>query len=413
MIFRISLSLFFFLGLLPSPAPADDWPWWRGTDRNGIAAPDQNPPTEFSDSKNVRWVSPVPGRGHGSVTAVGDKLFLLTADETEQTQSVLCYSRETGGPLWNTEVHRGGFPKTNKKASHASTTPACDGERVFATFVSGGAAHLNALDLDGKILWQKEICKYVVHQGYGSSPAIYEHLVIVSADNKKGGAICAYHRETGEEAWRVARPKKPNYASPAILNVAGKVQLLFTGCDLVSSFDPLTGEKNWEIEGATTECVTTTVTDGERIFTSGGYPKNHVSAIEADGSGKTAWENISRVYVPSMLVKDGYLYAVMDGGIAVCWKCDTGERKWRGRLNGTFSSSPVLVGDHIYAANEIGEFFVFKADPETFEIVATNRLGDEAFATPTIVDGNIFARVMVKDAKGEKSGRLYCIELKP
>jgi len=178
---------------------------------------------------------------------------------------------------------------------------------------------------------------------------------------------------------------------------------------IIPGENPLTGEVLWEMEGATTECVTTMVTDGERVFTSGGYPKNHVSAIAGDGSKETVWENISRVYVPSMLVRDGYLFAVMDGGIACCWKTEDGTRMWKERLGGTFSSSPVLVGDHIYAANEKGDFFVFKADPENFEIVAKNKLGDEVFATPTICDGRIFARVSVRGSGGKKEGRLFCL----
>src|SRR6185436_10796163 len=135
-------------------------------------------------------------------------------------------------------------------------------------------------------LWQTKITNYVLHQGFGSSPAVYESLVIVSADNKGTGVIAGLDRATGAIVWKQERPQLPNYTSPIILNVAGREQLLLTGCDLVSSFDPMTGTKLWEIPGATTECVTSTVTDGPLIFTSGGYPKNHLSAVKADGSGQ-------------------------------------------------------------------------------------------------------------------------------
>ena len=91
-----------------------------------------------------------------------------------------------------------------------------------------------------------------------------------------------------------------------------------TGCDLVSSFDPLTGKTLWEIEGATTECVTSTVTDGKYVFSSGGYPRNHLAAITADGSGKIVWDTNDRVYVPCLLYRDGHLYGVMDAGVAAC-----------------------------------------------------------------------------------------------
>lgn len=391
-----------------SVAPTD-WPWWRGPNRNGVADAKQQPPLKWSASENVLWKSPVPGRGHGSPAVMGERVFLATADAEKQTQSVLCYERKTGKRLWQTEVHRGGFEKKgNVKSSHASATPACDGRRVFINFLHDGAVYTTALSLDGKQLWQTKICDFVNHQGFGSSPALYQSLVIVSADNKGGGAVAALDRATGKVVWKQERPKLPNYASPILLNVDGREQVFMTGCDLVSSFDPLTGKKLWESKGATTECVTSTVTDGQLLFTSGGYPKNHVSAMRADGSGKIVWENSARVYVPSLIVHNGYLYAVQDGGVAVCWKCDTGKEIWKGRLGGTFSASPVLVGDRLFATNESGRTFIFKASPAGLDVIGENQLGDEVLATPTICGDRIYMRVVTND-QGQRQEMLYCL----
>lgn len=388
---------------------ATDWPWWRGPSRNGIAAADQKPPTVWSATKNVLWKMPVSGRGFGSPTVVAARVFLATGDLDAQTQSVLCFDRNSGRQLWKTDVHRGGLEKKgNKKATLASSTVACDGRRVFINFINNKAVYTTALSLEGKQLWQTKISDYIVHQGYGSSPAVYGPLVIVSADNKGGGAIAALDRTSGKIVWRHDRPKTPNYASPIVLRVAGKDQVLFTGCDLVAGFEPLSGKKLWEIEGSTTECVTSTVTDGQLIFTSGGYPTNHVSAVKADGSGEIVWENTTRVYVPSMLVADGYLYAVTDAGVAMCWKSSTGKSVWKGRLGGTFSASPVQVGKHIYAVNENGKTYVFKADPNQFELVTENQLGSEVFATPTICGGRIYMRV-AEQVDGHRQEMLYCL----
>ncbi len=387
-----------------------DWPWWRGPTRDGVAAPDQKVPQEWSKDKNVLWESTIPGRGHGSPSVVGDRVFLATADQDAETQLLLCFSRKTGKLLWQTEVHKGNFAKGgNGKASHASSSPACDGEQVYINFLNGGAVHTTALDLNGKKVWQTKVTDYVLHQGFGSSPAIIGPLVLVTADNKgeDTGLLAGLDRESGKVVWSRKRPKAPNYASPIIVKVGNKEQLIVTGCDLVTSLDPLTGKENWEVKGSTTECVTSTVTDGKHVFVSGGYPKNHVGAFKADGSG-LAWENKSRVYVPSMLVREGHLYAVMDEGNAVCWKSDTGAEVWKGRLAGTFSASPVLVGDHILATNEAGRTFVFKATPKEFEIVAENRLGDEVYATPAVCGGSIFMRAAVKE-QGRREEKLYCI----
>ncbi|MSQ95930.1 MAG: serine/threonine protein kinase [Gemmataceae bacterium] len=390
----------------------NDWPWWRGPDRNGIADAKQKPPLKWSDTENVLWKAPVPGRGHGSPIVVGDQIFLATADPKEETQSVLCYDRKTGKLDWQTEVHRGGFEKGgNGKSSLASATVACDGQRVFINFLHKKAIYTTALSRAGKQLWQTKVADYVLHQGFASSPAVYQSLVLVSADNKGTGMLAALERSTGKVVWTVERPKLPNYASPTILKVAGREQLFFIGCKLVTSLDPLTGRKLWETEGSTEECVTSTVTDGKLIITSGGYPKNHVAAVHADGSGKTAWEIKTKVYVPSMLENRGYLYAVQDEGVTLCWKFDTGKEVWKGRVDGPFSASPVLVGDHIFATNEVGRTFIFKASPAAFELIAENQLVGEVLATPTICGGRIYLRVAVNQ-KGQRQEALYCVGTK-
>jgi outer membrane protein assembly factor BamB len=271
------------------------------------------------------------------------------------------------------------------------------------------AVYATALNYQGTPLWQTKVSDYVLNEGYASSPAIYKSLVIVAVDSKGGGALAGLDRATGNIRWTTKRPALPNYASPIILEAAGREQLLLPGCDLVSSFDPHSGNKLWEIDGATTECVTSMVTDGNLVFTSGGYPRQHVSALRADGSGKIAWENKSRVYVPSMVVRDGYLYAIIDAaGMAVCWACDTGKEMWKARLGGTFSASLVLVGTHLYAVNEAGKMFIFKAVPKAFELVAENKLGDEVMATPAICGGCIFMRV-ADTSDGRRQEWMYCL----
>src|SRR5205085_7408130 len=140
-------------------------------------------------------------------------------------------------------------------SSLASSTVACDGRRLFINFLNKGAIWTTALNRDGKQLWQTKVADYVLHQGFGSSPAVYESLVLVSADNKGGGLIAGLDRATGKVVWKQERPKLPNYASPIILRADGRDQLVMTGCDLVAGFAPLTGKKLWEVKGSTTECV--------------------------------------------------------------------------------------------------------------------------------------------------------------
>ena len=403
---------FFILPLL-AILPANlitgaDWPMWRGPHSNGVADVEQGLPTDFSDQAAIKWSVDVPGRSHGSACVAGDSVYLAVADEEKETQSIYCFDRATGEKKWKTHIHEGGFTQdANKKSSWASGTPACDGERVYINFVNGDAVFTTALDLKGDKVWQTKITDYVIHQGYGSSPILYKDLLLVSADNKGGGAICGLDRKNGEIIWKRDRAKMPNYPSPIVLEAAGKMQLFMIGTEKVTSLDPLTGAVNWEFDGATTECVSTTVTDGRHIFTSGGYPKNHVAAMAADGSGEIAWEIPDRLYVPSLLEKDGYLYAVLDAGIAVCWESSTGKEMWKTRLKGNFSGSPTMADECFYAVSESGELFIVKTNPESPEFTGPEKIADENFSTPSICGSEIFLRVA--DYQGElRQERLVC-----
>ena len=200
-LFAIVFCAWFALPSLFS-ATNNDWPEWRGPTRDGIAAPGQNPPVTWSNTEGVLWKAALPGRGHGSPAVVGERVYLATADEAKRSQSVLCLDRNTGKKLWLTDVHAGGADAgKHANSSAASSTIACDGERLFINFLNDGAVQTTALNLDGKILWQQKICDYVTHQGFGSSPAIHESLVLVSADHRGGGVVGALERESGRIVW--------------------------------------------------------------------------------------------------------------------------------------------------------------------------------------------------------------------
>jgi len=411
---HLALLPILFAAVLPFASPATaaiaatDWPAWRGPTRDGLAAPGQSPPIQWSETENVLWKVPLPGRGHSSPTVVGERIYLATADPVTKSQSVLCLDRKSGKLLWQSEVHAANAESgKHGNSSAASSTVACDGERLFINFLNAGAVHTSALDLTGKVLWQRKVCDFVAHQGFASSPVLHAALVLVAADHRGGGVIAALDQKTGAPVWSEARPKLPNYTTPAIVQAGGRTQMVLAGCNLLTSLDPLTGKKLWEVAGSTEECVVTMVTDGVRVFAGGGYPKNHTVSVLADGSGTVAWQNTARVYVPSMIVQAGHLYAVMDAGVAACWKSDTGEELWKERLGGDFFASPVRVDDRIYASNVSGKTFVFTATPKGFQILAQNQLGEEAYASPVICGSRIYLRVATKGTA--RQDFLYCI----
>lgn len=399
-------------GLLLSPAgvagTAGDWPGWRGPTADGQAAVGQKLPLQWSETQNVVWQAPVRGKGHGSPTVVGDRIYLATADADTQEQLVLCFERASGKLAWETVVHRGKLEtKGHRNSSQASSSVAWDGERLYINFIHEQAVHTTALDPAGKILWQRRVDEFVMHQGFGSSPVVHDSVVLVTADHRGGGAVAALQAKSGEIVWQHERPKIANYASPAVVKAAGRTQVVVGGCNLVSSYDPLTGKKLWEIEGSTEETVVTAVSDGSRIFVSGGYPRNHTVAIEADGSGRIAWQNGTRLYVPSMLVRDGHVYAILDSGQAVCWKSDTGDELWREKIDRDFYASPVMAGTRVYATSMAGVTSVFEATPQGAKLLAQNRLGDESFASPSICGDRIYLRGAKKGEPRQEF--LWCV----
>ncbi|MEQ9408549.1 MAG: PQQ-binding-like beta-propeller repeat protein [Fuerstiella sp.] len=392
------------LCFLHSTAPAADWNQWRGPNHNNVAAAGQNVPVTWNETSNVVWKAAVPGRGHSSPIVVGELIALTSADEGGQQQGVFGYDRRTGKQLWGTVVSRGGFPKTHIKNTHASSTACSDGRQVYATFCHHNKVEAVALDLKGNIIWQTDVGGFLPKQyeyGYAASPTLYNDTLIVSGDSDTVAWIKALNTKTGQIVWQQNRPQKLNWASPIVAHVAGRDQLLISGGDMIASYDPATGMPLWSQPCLTMATCGTVVWDDDTVYASGGFPKKETVAVKADGSGQVLWTNGVKCYEQSLLIHDGYLYAVDDNGVAWCWHAKSGREMWKQRLQGPVSASPVLVGDTIYACSEKGTFFVYRANPQQFEAIARNQLGSESFATPTVVDNRIYLRV----AAGERDNR--------
>ena len=159
-----------------------DWPAWRGLNGDGHAKAVKGLPLKWNDSENVIWKIKLPGRGHSTPTVVGGRIYLATAEEGKQVQSVLCLEKNTGKLIWNTTVHKGNFVKGgNKHKSDASSSVVCDGSQLYVSFPNDNKIHTTALSMEGKILWQTGVSDYVIHQGFGTSPTVYRDVVIAKA----------------------------------------------------------------------------------------------------------------------------------------------------------------------------------------------------------------------------------------
>jgi outer membrane protein assembly factor BamB len=221
----------------------------------------------------------------------------------------------------------------------------------------------------------------------------------VSGDHSGPGHLLALDRKTGDVVWRTKRGDHASYSTPIIGQFAGKPQVLLSGCDMVTGYDPDTGRELWRVKGPTEVTACTMAFGSGLAFASGGFPGKGILAIRPDGSGDVtethvAWKSRSGVtYVPSPLFDGGRLYMVNDQGFAHAFDAATGKLLWKHRLGGNFTASPVLAAGNIFVANEEGTTFVFTAGP-TFHQVAENKLDDGQFATMAIAGGRIYVRTL-------------------
>ncbi len=403
----LSLSLF-----LISSTFAADWPQWRGPDKNNQAAADAKPVTEWSADKNIRWKTPLPGRGHSTPIFVGDKIYLTTGDQERGTQSLISLDRKTGKILWEKIIHKSGFPEhLHKENSPASQTAQWDGSNILVVFENDQKIKITAVTPSAEIVWSKSAGDYHPSYkfGYGSTPALHKDSLIVVVGTVKGGLITSLKTKDGEKNWTIPRKGHDYWATPVIANVAGKEQLLISGIQKISSYVPGTGKLNWETEvGSKSMCGTIVWTD-DMVFASGGFPEKGTFGVKADGSGKIVWNNVIQCYEQSLLSYRGMIFAIADDGRAHCWDAKTGEKKWSEKIGRRgVMASPLAVGDHVFATLKNGTTVIFKASGDSFQKVAENQLGSDTYASPVALKDELFLRVGKVD-RGNRQEFLYCI----
>ena len=205
-------------------ASADDWPAWRGPKGNGISM-ESEAPMKWSASENIAWRTEIPGRGRSSPIVSGDRVFVTTGVEDDQSRRVICISRTDGKILWSQSVHSGPGGKMHQDNTMASSTPATDGERVFAAFVDDQGMKVVALDMDGKLLWTVTPGTYYSNHGYAASPVIYGDGVIINGHQDGTAFVVMLNRKTGDEIWRYTPAvNQRSFSTPVLTQYEGSDQ---------------------------------------------------------------------------------------------------------------------------------------------------------------------------------------------
>lgn len=400
------------------PAVADDdhWPQWRGPTGDNHAAAGVRVPDRWNlqSGENIVWQTELPGRGH-STPAVTDRwIFLTTADDDAQTQSLIKLDRGSGKIVQTTVLHRGTLPaRIHSNNSHASPSPIVHDDHVFASFHTDDAIVLSKVSVDGRVIWQRRIAAFRPSRyefGYGASPMLYDDHVIVAAeyDGPESG-IYAVSIDRGDLVYKIPRRSNLSFSSPGFGTVGGRDQMVIAGDDRVDAFDPATAARLWSADAGTSAHCGTAVFADRSVIVSGGYPGSRTWCVAADGTGRVVWENNNVAYEQSLLIFGNHVVTVANSGAAFCHRVADGTEMWRGRALGSgVSASPLLVDDRIIAADERGKVVVIRATPDRYDEVATNQTGESIFASPIAVGDRLYIRTAVRTG-GRRVERLVAI----
>jgi outer membrane protein assembly factor BamB len=394
------------------------WAQWRGPQATGVSK-NAKPPLEWSESKNIRWKKEIPGRGSGTPIVWGDRVYILTAVPIDAAAAapvprggkpgvhrytVMALDRKTGRVAWE-HVAREEAPHegTHQQwGTYASSSAVTDGQHLIASFESRG---IYAYDMNGKQVWHKDLGDKAMRNqfGEGTTPALHGNFLVVVWDHQGESFIAALDKRTGEERWRARRDEIDSWATPLIVQHAGRAQVVTSGMKQVRSYDLETGNLVWYGDGLTMNPIPSPVAaDGLVILTSG-FRGNDLQAVRlADAkdnitaTAAVAWTlDRDTPYVPSPLLYDGILYLLKsNSGILSAFDARTGKPHYqvqRIEAAPNVFASPVAAAGRIYIPGQEGTTAVVKHGP-AFEVLGSNKLDDGFNASPALVDNEIYLR---------------------
>jgi len=401
-IFRVSLLL---LSVVVGSLRAE-WPQFRGPTGQGIS-PAQGLPLKWSEEKHIVWKVAIPGKGWSSPVVAADQVWLTTALDDGKSLRAIGIHRVTGKVLHDVEVFAPKSPVgIEKKGSHAAPTSVLRDGRLYVHFGTMGTACL-ATD-SGRVLWRcTEFEKYRVGET-SSSPVLFENRLILHFDGSKEPFVAALESETGRLAWKRLRslPLRENtlhhraFATPLLVQVGDRWQLISPAADQTHAYDPRTGEEIWHVRYLGFATVPRPVADRQRLFLATGFGNPSelwCIKLEAGMKGDVTDSHVLWKYsrqvptVPSLLLLENRLYMVSDKGIATCLRANNGELMWQERLGDSFGASPVAADGRIYFVGESGKATVIAAGDE-FKVLAVNQLPGWHLASPAVAGKSLFLR---------------------
>jgi outer membrane protein assembly factor BamB len=385
----------FLLLLLCVPVLAQDWPEFRGPTGQGVSD-EHGLPLTWSETKNVRWKVPIPGKGWSSPAILGDRIWLTTATEEGKSLRAICVDRNTGAITQNVEVFRlKNLGAMSPKNSHASPTPVLEGDRVYLHFGAHGTA---CITQTGEIVWKTRLEYDNGQHGPGGSPVLYENLLIVSCDGLDVQYVVALDKLTGKIKWKKQREGYQAYTTPLVVRLPAGDQVISPGAFRAIAYEPRTGKEIWQVRyGDGFSNIPRPVYGNGLVFICTGFQEPSLLAVRVDGRGDLSKKQIAWTLkrgaplTPSPLLVGDELYVITDNGIATCLDAITGKEYWKARVGGNHSASPIYADGRIYFLSEEGESVVIAPGKE-LKVLAKNEVDGETLASMAVSGGSIFIR---------------------
>jgi outer membrane protein assembly factor BamB len=405
-----------------TPPVLAEWPQFRGPGGDGVYPPREDGelhgfPLEWSESKNVVWKTPVPGRAWSTPVVMGDQVWLTTATEDGKKMSAVCLDKASGRKIHDLLLFENPDPEplANAVNCYGSCSPAIDGERVYVHFGSYGTAALDRAT--GKVVWQRRDLPCRHFRGPGSSVVLHGDTVILTMDGVDVQYLVALDRKTGKTVWKTDRTTdfgdveaggkirgdgdfRKAYTTPGFVTVGGRVQLVSPGAKACYGYDADTGKELWKItyDGYSNAASPVFVRDKMAIINTG-FGKAHLLGVRLDGEMKgdvtrthVEWDEMKRIpTLPSPLVVDGKIYITSELGVLSRIDGASGRIEESLPLGGRYSSSGVHADGHLFFLSEEGETQVVRPG-DKMELVATNPLADGFMASAALDGSSLYLR---------------------
>ena len=389
------------------PAFAEDWPGWRGPQRNGVTT-DTGVPTTWSATQNVLWKNPLPGTGISNPIIVQNRVVITASEGQDQSDlHVICYDRTTGQEQWHQQLWGTSPTLFYPRSGMASPSPLTDGKHIFAFF---GTGDIFCFGMDGELLWQRSLAneygRFQNRFAASSSPLLFADQLILQCDHYGDSYLVALNPQTGANVWKADRPDAwHSWSSPQLVSVGDQHELIVSSSMKLEAYDPGSGDRLWTVQGLSQECIPTPVFAHGLLYAVSG-PNGRHFAVRPGGRGDVTESHVvwnhrrGTSFVPSAIIVDNRYYLADDNGFARCWTIPSGKLLWRKRFKGRFTASPVAADGKLFFVSEAGSTLVIDAVSNDYVELERNEVAEEVLSSPAISHGCFFLRT---------SKHLFCI----